>query len=141
MLKIAEPLNLLHFSCLNDGLNSVTLEDNDSGSLKCWFSSVPQCDEHINSLYSWSTIVRLSTKNIIFTIYWASHLPEALSINTEQTSWSLELNKNFDLAGVNSVFYICASFTYFKIKPSGTESLASEFLKSRLQFSLWCEWN
>lgn len=53
MLKIAEPLNLFHFSCLNDGLNRVTSANNGSGSLKCWFSSVPWYDECIKFLYSW----------------------------------------------------------------------------------------
>lgn len=70
MLKIAESLNLFHFSCLNDGLSRVTSENNDSGSLKCWFSSVPRCDEHINLLhlpFSCSVTIRPSAKNTIFT--------------------------------------------------------------------------
>lgn len=106
MLKIAEPLNLFYFSCLDDGLNRVTLENNGSGSLKCWSSSVPWCDEHINFLCSWS-MIRPSTKNYQYLQFSVPVIcQKALSVNTTQTYKAKRVKWKLWLSCCNVIFNI-----------------------------------
>lgn len=111
MLKIAEPLNLFHFSCLNDGLNRVTSENNGSGSLKCWFSSVPWYDEHIKFLCSWVSDNKAFYKE--HHIYQCSfHLPESFvckhttDFMKPKVKWELWLRCSHFLKIFCAFFYI-----------------------------------